>query len=598
MKFFASREPQHISTGTPGQILEYQVKFYNLRQRWMHDPNSCDYYMRRLKEEVRGLIKINQRVQYTRANANPKYKEIRKQIGHYLGQLIAKARKLDNYNDIGPIAAEMLSFLYQIDIHPSWLQYSDLARELRLARDHTFESVYRNTMLSAYNEFYSVRGLERFVDKPDDPQTGEQKLACLLHAIVRDLARISNTTWQVPGYTSFTHLPGLGCKELLLHVPHVAEGSKLQVAYTQSWEKKVRDIQTVTKPGRYYAKFTTEDIANELAQQHNGMYGEKKLFFKESDDPEGWMFVYRHGPNSCMSSEPWKIEPYALAGNGLRLAYLTRDNNPDSSSINARCIVRDDHDKGYVRIYGDAHTMMPLLQEAGYGDCINLHGIKIAKIDHPGRSGWVFPYIDQGNDGSQCVDIMRDHLLICEDGDITCTNTDGTGDGCNSDEDEGNTWYCETCDDSYDEGDESPTYVSGHGSVCEYCLDNHFTRLQDRQGRMRYFHNDEVTQAVDGPYSTCEVPDDDLDYRSDVIHLDWDYDGIWYAMEDHAAHTPEGWICLHSDDCVELDREFDGCAYAHRRYTQQLDGRYYHEDDDISDLLPAEEETTEQATEE
>lgn len=601
MKFFKSTVRPATHAPQPSKILELAV------QRKLHPlpaPTGNNFYDNYTRASRLNLAK--QTIERNRsfvvdssfrvAKWYPEVQKVRKTFGKLLGTMIAKARKAKTWDETGAIALEMWHLLRQAGSYYQEIKVHEVETRALWQVNRDYFNPMGCTLLDASYTMFSAYWFQLYLAPSEKDTTNAQdRLHILLTAIVTDLSKIMSGEWEVPNYTNWDWIHHYD-PDAVLHVPHLSQNNKMQIAYTQTWEKKARDIQTAVRPGRYYATFLDQDDANHKAQQHNGAYGEAKLFFRESDDPDGWMHVYAHGPNSCMSSEPWKIEPYALAGNGLRLAYISRNNHPDSTSISARAIVRDDDNRGYVRIYGDEERIRPLLESAGYGRHINLHGIKIAKIDHPDRSGYVFPYIDSGNGGSQRVDIFSDHLLIRENGDISCCNTDGTGEGCNGEDDD--TWTCEVCEDRYETYSEEPVYISNHGHVCSYCRDNNFSYIENRFGHNRWYHNDDVTPVVESRWANTDVPTEDIAHRSDIVKLDWSYDYCDYALVDVAVDTPEGWMCIHDDDCRGLERAHDGCRYAHTSYTKEIDGKIYHEDDDISDLIESEEETTEQATEE
>jgi hypothetical protein len=89
------------------------------------------------------------------------------------------------------------------------------------------------------------------------------------------------------------------------------------------------------------------------------------LHYIENDDPQGWVDVYHHGPQSCMAGAI-QVRQYACEENNLALAFMK-----DNGKIIARAIVNREN-MHYVRAYVDKNrqeevpTFITALNMAGF----------------------------------------------------------------------------------------------------------------------------------------------------------------------------------------------------------------------------------------
>ena len=348
-----------------------------------------------------------------------------------------------------------------------------------------------------------------------------------------------------------------------LHDPHVSEDDTTMLAYTQSLDKLRRNIQTRIKPGRYLAKFypeLTSDQIKKVAENWQPVLA--TLQFKENTDPHGWTTVYAEGPYSCMRGESC-VEAYARPGNHLRLAYLEIEDK-----IVGRCIVRTDKME-YIRAYPSPdgvddtllHNQMVALLEAAGFSAGNMNGISINTWE--GDDGWVAPFIDYKNGGTQSASLnystplpgqTPDYFTIEQGGDYELDQTSGYCQGGTC---------CNHCGDRMRNGE--GTCVASDEEVCEYCLDHHFIYAHGRRGQDYYPNDDVIYCESDGQHylesalghhgiSYCDQANGYY-HLDDLVFCDYGrFEGDYVLAED-AKELPEGW-CLASEYEEVLEEHF------------------------------------------
>ena len=188
---------------------------------------------------------------------------------------------------------------------------------------------------------------------------------------------------------------------------------------------------------------------------------------------------YGENVHSCMTDKK-AVRIYANPKSYLRLAILT----DEEGKIHARCIVRDDEHRGYIRLYPHAtesklgNYLKQKLSADGYNKKVNLNGIY---LDADYLSDWDCyraPYID----GQSCSELGdkwcyanfvkiddREYLHIDSDyeTDYYLENTNGRSyqDSDDEDEDEERS-YCERCDESMPSDD---SYWTDDTCYCYSC---------------------------------------------------------------------------------------------------------------------------------
>jgi len=376
---------------------------------------------------------------------------------------------------------------------------------------------------------------------------------------------------------------------LLLEWPHTSESDPFKIAYTRDERAGEADRVVTTTMGRYLMRhfpMLPDHYVRDLVALHSPL--KSSMYFART--VEEIVQGVQQGPKSCMSWENSDIDehPYSVykPEYGWHLA-LRREAD---GVICGRCLCCEDaNGKRFVRSYkrdrnggySNADEQLEAwLRAQGYEKDSGWNGSRFAYIKR--RNGWsesfLAPYLDgdeQGvrmglePDGSKFLHIVED----CE-AEYTCNNTGG-------EPDEAESATCEHCGDSFDEDD--ATYAGYHEDyrICPSCRDNEFVYGYGRSGNEYWFTYDESVE-VNGNYYHCDylhdndiVCDVDGDYQeqSDCVFVD--RDGEWYPDGDRRI------VCKHND---EYDLR-DECV--------EIDGQWYHEDDDADEIaeLRGEEET-------
>ena len=322
--------------------------------------------------------------------------------------------------------------------------------------------------------------------------------------------RIGNTKWRDREYKRFEEgsylpLPWVGMQWFdenvpAHHFPHIAVSDPTKIAFTESIDKGMADIQTRMRAGRYLTKFFSH-----LLSQHNirlytldfaARFEENRLLFAHTADEIEE--VYTSGPQSCMGNEDYRSEqgwsPFrspchpvrVYAAGDLAVAYLVRKEH-----IVARALCWPAQ-KTYSRIYGDEYRIKEHFRTDGWVQKVPL-GARILKIParNIGEHRYVLPYIDAGTAAG------GGSLSVIDEGDektFTITN-DGPGATDASDHLRGYTYipryrepepegeyFCDQCGNrSYNE---TVTVTLGRHSVslwCNRCVEEHATWCREEE---------------------------------------------------------------------------------------------------------------------
>lgn len=269
--------------------------------------------------------------------------------------------------------------------------------------------------------------------------------------------------------------------------------------------KKGREI--VTTFGKYLSRFREilrldesqiKNMADNFISLHAGFDDLKLQYINgrcANDEnsilkqQEKWERAYssastssKYGENlhSCMTDKK-AVRVYANPKSYLRLAILT----DDEGKIHARCIVRDDEYKGYIRIYPPntesklGNYLKQKLSADGYSKRVNLNGIFLDADYLSDWDSYRAPYID----GQSCSELGdkwcyanfikiddREYLHIDSsyETDYYLENTNGRSyqDSDEEDEDDEDRSYCERCDDSFPSDD---SYWTDDTCYCYSC---------------------------------------------------------------------------------------------------------------------------------
>jgi hypothetical protein len=200
--------------------------------------------------------------------------------------------------------------------------------------------------------------------------------------------------------------------------PHISLTNTSVIAFTETPEKGMQDIQTPIKPGkflqRFFGKVLSADEITEWANRHTEEWA-KGPQLKLASTPEEITAVYEmnSGFTSCMQKpvnhfEPL-INPTRVYANGdLKLGYIT----DKSGKLLARALVWPEKKK-VGRIYGDDYRFRAAVKEtlgfetkSNNGTYDTFAGAKLERIEY--ENGFVVPYID----GQAYIADMGDHLVI------------------------------------------------------------------------------------------------------------------------------------------------------------------------------------------
>jgi hypothetical protein len=184
------------------------------------------------------------------------------------------------------------------------------------------------------------------------------------------------------------------------------------LAYTDPASEK----RLVIKPGRYLRRFYPGLSDPDVARLVATLPTDDTVEFRIARTEDEIVLVYANGPHSCMShSDAVKV----YAGPDTGVGYLLRP----GSRITARAVLRlEGPSKGYIRIYGDTHRMLPELSKHGFDKQGSLLG---ARLLHIGTSRYPrAPYVD-GLYHYAKIDNYNGHLVVDPEGDWCIQNTGG-----------------------------------------------------------------------------------------------------------------------------------------------------------------------------
>jgi hypothetical protein len=354
-------------------------------------------------------------------------------------------------------------------------------------------------------------------------------------------------------------------QQLFLEWPHISQGDRTRIAYTQNEAKGQKNVQTVTSVGKYLNRhFPLPDhTIRDLVSRH-GSADTYKFVHTTAE-----MIYHLHrGPGSCMV---WREDRGIRCDDGVtRHPYETYDPkygwhmavriSGDETIGRALCMTNSDGTKYFVRSYarpanngGYSETdngMENWLHEQGYvKESYWRDGEKLAY--HGTCDVFLAPYLD-GGDKRVSIDAGNKWVIVDSDGEFLC---DQTG-GCPTD-DSGDYFECEDCGDRTAEDD---GYWVGRGDdtrVCESCQENNYRYAYGRRGHQYYVHEDNAI------YVDSQSEHYDVDYLADneIVELNnGDYESMENAVEVNGDwyHIDDERICRTEDTDEFLVRD-DGC---------------------------------------
>lgn len=343
-------------------------------------------------------------------------------------------------------------------------------------------------------------------------------------------------------------------------MPAPSETKQGYLAYYQSPAKRVRDIRTPIKAGRWLNKYFGDILSQDEIQKYGleweAAFGPIDVVITQDSDEIQAVYQAAH-LGSCMwfPDEDWagSCHPARVYGGNLDLgiAYIGTKDTPV-----ARCLVWPAKKIYFDKMYGDDYRLRNALRQAGFsaGDTDEFEGARLLRI--PYNNGFVLPYVDV----CENVEDNGTHLILDRYGSIGCKDSDyteGLSVGTNDEEDQPYA-ECYRCDGDIWEEDNA-TYIYGHGNCCPHCISNYHFLCE-----------------VDGDYHRESERADTEDHwavaRTSVRHnSDWFYckeTAKWYPHSEHnEVHLFEGGTCVddyasrhgfyceHSDQwSMELDK--------------------------------------------
>jgi hypothetical protein len=376
--------------------------------------------------------------------------------------------------------------------------------------------------------------------------------------------------------------------QLLLEWPHVSTEDEAQIAYTRDEAKGKADVQTRTSIGKYLSRHWPH-VADHVRRDWAGTFSPAK--YEMRDTMEGIISGIEMGPQSCMKSSqgsipfndvnheqlvcwqtdksvdvPWHRHPYSVYDPklGWRMAVRIDPGRPDIVMARALVFIDDDNDsKVFVRSYqrnsagdhcksGSDEKLETWLRDQGV--CKQSEwddGTPVKRMEHP-KGGLMMPYLD-GN--TQTVEERKGYLVIYSDGDIECTNTDGT-----TSENSG-IGECEDCGAVIHEDDDY-IHAGYHEDrlVCDCCR-SEYTYVEGDRGRgvREYYVRDEQAIEVSGGwYDSENLPDCIVGLHDGACaHQD---DAVYIYSQEKYYRTDDKAVCCTADgdwelrdDCVKCD---------------------------------------------
>jgi len=393
---------------------------------------------------------------------------------------------------------------------------------------------------------------------------------------------------------------------LLLEHPHISQGDRSRIAYTQNEAKGKRDIQTTTSVGKYLTRHFP--LPDHTIRDLVSRYGSADTYKFVHTTAE--MIYHLHkGPGSCMV---WSSNKSVRCDDGVN-RHPYEAYNPkygwhmavriagDETIGRALCMTSPiDGKKYYVRSYARPSNagnysetdngMENWLNEQGYQ---KLHywrdGEKLAY--HPSSDHFLAPFLD-GNEKRVSVDSPNECFIVDAKGEYICDQTGGVP--TYEDDDY---FDCEDCGDRTSDNDGHWVGYHEDTHVCESCYENDYVYGYGRNGREYSFPSDRsVYIDSQSEYYHEDYLDDNnivclengsYEHIEEAIEID----GEWYDIDDERVCRAED-----TDEYMLVDNGCWQCEGSCNWYTDsvdfvEVDGSKYHpdhapeqDDDEDSDI--------------
>lgn len=370
-------------------------------------------------------------------------------------------------------------------------------------------------------------------------------------------------------------------QQLLLEWPHRAETDSTRLAYTVNERKGEDDKQAITTVGKYLTRhFST--LPDHAIRDLAALCGKGECFIVNTTVQ--MIYHIERGPRSCMQwgedTDP-DFHPYQVYdpqyGWGLAVRVV------GGETVGRALVIKNEGEKYFVRSYlrndtgysGRDDVLEAWLKEGGYEHHGGWNeGQKLRRIeDDSNNCGFIAPYIDGCN---QTVSTLGSGALIIDNnGEYECSNTDGDADVANSTE-------CVDCGDRIREGDGYWIGYHEDEMVCSSCDDNYRLGWGRNGGEYR-FHEDRAVyvESQDNYYhidylaanNIVELENGEYEHEDNAVFID----GEWYVADDERItmfqDTQEWGMCEDGWQCNETGNWYtDDTDYV------EVDGEKYHPD--------------------
>jgi len=369
-------------------------------------------------------------------------------------------------------------------------------------------------------------------------------------------------------------------QQLLLEWPHKAQSDPSRLAYTANERKGTDDKQAITTVGKYLTRhFST--LPDHAIRDLAALCGKGDCFIVNTSVQ--MIYHLERGPKSCMQWGESNVDEHPYQAYAPEHGWGMAVRTIGSDTVGRALVVKNEAEKYFVRSYfrnddgysGRDDVLEAWLKENGYEHRGGWnHGQRLRYIDDSNDCGFVAPYLDGCN---QIVSVVRSdrYLVIDDDGEYECGNTNGDADTVNGDD-------CADCGDRISSGDGYWVGYHEDSLVCSSCEDGY--RMGYGRGGREYRFSEEHAVWVEsrGEHYHTDYLDDnnivELD-NGDYEHVDEaiEIDGCWYTQDDER-------ICLFQDT-QEWGMQCDGwqCVASCDWYTDavegvEVDGEKYHPD--------------------
>lgn len=399
-----------------------------------------------------------------------------------------------------------------------------------------------------------------------------------LHSVIEAAIKVSRPhNWQL----------------MFFEWPHVSEGDRSKIAYTQNEDKGRRDIQTVTSVGKYLRRHFPALTDHEI-RDLSARYGSADTYKLVHTTAEMIYHLHR-GPGSCMV---WGENRAVHCHDGVsRHPYEAYDPKygwhmavricGDDTVGRALCMTKPDGTKYFVRTYARPangtngysqadNGMENWLSDQGYSKHTSWDdGERMAY--HGAGDYFLAPYLD-GSD--KRVRVSNGCIVIdSDDGDYICDQTGGVPTYVDED-----CFDCEDCGDSTRDDDGYWVGYNDDTHVCESCYENDYVYGYGRRGRQYSFpSNDAVyVDSQQEYYHDSWLDDNNIVYleNGEYDHTDnaIEINGDWYHIDDEricrTMDTDEFMLC--DEGCWQCTESGDW--YSDSVDFVEVDGNKYHPD--------------------